>query len=497
MSEILPEDTEEGARQSAFRAGYRTGFGDGFEAADKVHEATDKKEKADDRKPDDADAKDAKSEDKDAEKKDEKKDGKDSKDAKDDGKPPLWKRPLFVLVALVVVIALIVIGTIVLIDSRRHETTDDAFVDGATSQIAAQAAGRVTKLYVADNQEVHRGDPLVDIDTADIQAKVDQAKAGVLTAQSQAQQAAAQVEGQRAAAAQAAATARQAEAENVNAQQDLARFKGVDPDAVSRQQYDQAVAQARAAKAKADAAHATEGTAQAQVKAAVANVGVAQAQVATAAADLEAANNQLGYAHVVAPIDGRVTKRAVDVGNVISVGQPILAIVSDNLWVTANYKETQLKKMRLHQAVTIKIDAVPDVKFEGHVDSFQRATGAFFSALAVRERDRQLREGDAARAGQDHVRPPGGAEEVSGRAGHVGQAQRLGRLGDAAWRAAPPRRCRAPRRAGTTRGSSRWWCRWRPSWRCWTPPSPTCRCATSPAGSARARTRRRGSSRAT
>ena len=385
MSEILPEDAEEGARQSAFRAGYRTGFGDGFDAADKVHEASKQKDdKSGDKKKDDD--KDAKSDDK-KDGKSEAKDGKDGnnkddKDKKDDdGKPPLWKRPAFVLAAIVVVIALIVVGTIALIDSRHHETTDDAFIDGNASQIAAQAAGRVSHLYVNDNQFVHRGDPLVDIATADIDAKVDQAKAGVLTAQSQAQQAIAQVEGQKANAAQAAATARQAEAEYTNAQQDLARFKGVDPDAVSRQQVDQAVAQARSAKAKLDAAHASEGTAQAQVKAAQANVAVAQAQVATAQADLETANIQLGYAHVVAPIDGRVTKRAVDVGNVISIGQPILAIVSDDLWVTANYKETQLKKMRVNQAVAIEIDAVPGVKFAAHVQSFQRAAGSYFSAL--------------------------------------------------------------------------------------------------------------------
>jgi len=379
MTESLAEDAEEGARQSAFRAGYRTGFGDGFEAADKVHEATKKKDaeprKDDESKGDDKkDADQKKPDDKDGEKKD------DDKDKKDD-KPPLWKRPLFVLVAIVVIIALIVIGTIFFIESRHHETTDDAFIDGNTSQVAAQAAGRVTHLYVDDNQLVHRGDPLVDIDAADVRAKVDQAKAGVLTAQSQAQQALAQVEGQKANAAQAAAAARQAQAENTNAQQDLARFKGVDPDAVSRQQVDQAVAQARAAAAKVDAARATEGTAQAQVKAALANVAVAQAQVATAQAELETASNQLGYTHVLAPIDGRVSKRSVDVGNVIAVGQPVLAIVGDNLWVTANFKETQLKKMRVNQAVTVEIDAVPDVKFAAHVQSFQRAAGSYFSAL--------------------------------------------------------------------------------------------------------------------
>jgi membrane fusion protein, multidrug efflux system len=221
----------------------------------------------------------------------------------------------------------------------------------------------------------------VDIDAADVTAKVDQARAGVLTAQSQARQALAQVEGQKANAAQATATARQVEAENTRAQQDLARFKGVDPDAVARQQYDQAVAQARTARARVEAAQAAEGTAAAQVKAAQANVGAAQAQVATAQADLEAARLQLGYTHVVAAIDGRITRRSVDVGNVIAIGQPILAIVGDNLWVTANYKETQLKKMRVSQAATIRIDAVPDVKFPGHVQSFQRAAGSYFSAL--------------------------------------------------------------------------------------------------------------------
>jgi len=239
----------------------------------------------------------------------------------------------------------------------------------------------VTRLYVDDNQPVHRGDVLVDISTADIDAKVAQAKAGVLTAQSQVQTAQAQVEGQKANAAQAAAAARQAQAEAANAQQDLARFKDVDPDAVSRQQYDQAVARARSAQAKVDAARATEGTAQAQVRAAQAEVAVAQAQVATAQADLATADIQRGYAHVVAPIDGRVTKRAVDVGNVIAIGQPILAIVSDDLWVTANYKETQLKKMHVGQPVSMEIDAVPGVKFAGHVQSFQRAAGSFFSAL--------------------------------------------------------------------------------------------------------------------
>ena len=365
------QDAEEAARQSAFRAGYRTGFGDGFEAADKVHDAAKDAPAGDAKKPDEAGPGDAAKKD----------DGKQAEDTKDDGGPPLYRRPLVVLVVIVAVIAAIVVATLFFVRSREREVTDDAFVDGQASQIAAQAAGRVTRLLVTDNQQVRRGELLLEIDSSDLQAKVDQAQAGVLTAESRRDQAAAQVAGQKANAVQAAAGARQAEAESTNAQQELARFKGVDPDAVSRQQYDQAVAQARAARAKLDAAQGAERAAQAQVKAAEAQVRVAEAQIATARADLEAARLQLGYTHVVAPIDGRVTRRAVEVGNVIPVGQPLLALVGDQLWITANYKETQLAKMRAGQAVAIRVDAFPDLKFAGKVDSIQRATGSYFSLL--------------------------------------------------------------------------------------------------------------------
>ena len=194
------QDAEEGARQSAFRAGYRTGFGDGFEAADKVHEA------AADATKDKVEAKKAGS-DKPAE---DKSDGGEDEGAKkrNGSKPPLYKRPLVVLVAIAVVIAAIVAATLFFLHARSHETTDDAFVDGQASQIAAQAAGRVTALHIVDNQQVKRGDPLVDIDAADVQAKVDQAQAGLLTAQGQREQAVAQVAGQQAGAAQDCRAAR-------------------------------------------------------------------------------------------------------------------------------------------------------------------------------------------------------------------------------------------------------------------------------------------------
>ncbi len=298
-----------------------------------------------------------------------------------DGKKPLWKRPLFVLAVLVVVIAAVVAALLFLRHARHHATTDDAFIDGHASQVAAQVAGRVTRLYVRDNQAVKAGDALVDIDAADVQARVDQAQAQVLDAQARVVQAQGQVQAQRGQAAEATATVRQAQAEAANADEDLARYRRVDPDAVATQQSDAALARARTAHARVDAARSSVAAAAAQVKAAEAQVAVARAAVATATANLHALTLQVGYTHVVAPIDGRVARRAVEVGHVIAAGQPLMAVVGDDQWVTANYKETQLKHMRPGLPVTFKIDAVPDVVFTGHVESIQRATGAYFSML--------------------------------------------------------------------------------------------------------------------
>jgi membrane fusion protein, multidrug efflux system len=375
--------------QSSYRFGYRTGFGDGFDAAKEAgaadakrdHEKKPSAEKkpegdqpADGKKPDDKKS--------DGEESDgEESDNKEGNDKKGDGKPPLYKRPVVVLIVIVVVLALIIGGVLFWRQSRRHESTDDAFVDGRASQMAAQVAGRVTKLYVTDNQTVKAGDPLLEIDASDVQARLDQARAQTLQAESQAAQAEAQLEGQRANALQAQAAVRQAEAETNNAAQDLARFRGVDPDAVSRQQYDSAFANARSARARLDAQRSAAAAASAQVRAAQAQVRVAQANVETSRASGASAELQLSYTHVVAPTDGRVTRRSVEVGNVISVGQALLAIVGNDLWVTANYKETQLTEMRIGQPVEVQVDAFPDVKFAAHVDSIQRGTGSYFSML--------------------------------------------------------------------------------------------------------------------
>ncbi len=351
-----------------YRSGYRDGFRDGFgEAGSQKQQEAKKKEEGEGGDKDDA-GKDAKKDD-------------DKQGGKEDGKPPLYKRSFAVAAILLVVLAILIGGIVFWRHSKHHETTDDAFIDGQASQVAAQVAGRVTKLHVTDNQHVNVGDPLVDIDSRDNDARLAQARGQLAQAEGQVEEAAAQVAVRRAAVAESEANGRQAEAELTKAIQDLARYRDVNPDAVARQQVDAAVSSERTARAKRDSARMSVRSARAQVDAALAQVRSGQAQVAASRANVDAASLQNSYTHVVAPIAGRVSRRTVEPGNVINVGQNLMALVGDALWVTANYKETQLTEMKPGQSVEIVVDAYPDVTFRGHVDSIQRATGAYFSML--------------------------------------------------------------------------------------------------------------------
>lgn len=365
-----------------FRNGYRQGFRDGVADAHDIRQQPGQAKQPDDSGADKGGSDDKSDDKKDGDKKDGEKDGHEKDgDDKDDGKPPLYKRPLVVLLVLAVLLAAIIGAILFWRHSKHHESTDDAFVDGQASTVSAQAPGRVTTLYVTDNQVVKAGDPLIDIDPSDIQARVDQSRAQLASAESQFAQATATVAGQRANVLQAAAATRQSVAQSVQSEADLQRYRTVEPDAVARQQVDSAEASAAVAKARVDASRSSERAAVAQVESALAQVRSANASIETARANLAAAELQLSYVHVVAPVDGRVTRRSIQVGNVISVGQALLSLVQPQMWVTANYKETQLTKMRVGQQVKIKVDAFPDVDFNGRIDSFQSGTGAYFSML--------------------------------------------------------------------------------------------------------------------
>jgi membrane fusion protein, multidrug efflux system len=291
------------------------------------------------------------------------------------------KRILGLVIGAIVLGALVIAGTLYWLNARHFESTDDASVDAYSTQMASRVAGQVTKLLFADNQHVRAGDTLVLIDPRDFQAKLDQAKAQQASAEATLQQSRAQVVVQQANVDQATANVSVSEADLLQARQDYDRFHAINPHAVTRQQIDAATATFHSAQAKLEASRQTVGGAQAQVHAAQAQELAAQASLQQAEANTRAAELQLSYCTIVAPVAGIVTHRSVDAGNYVNAGQPLFALVQDDRWVTANFKETQLASIRPGQDVDISIDAVPSVIFHGKVDSFQAGTGTVFSTL--------------------------------------------------------------------------------------------------------------------
>ncbi len=313
----------------------------------------------------------------------------DDNDQDDDGdddkksKPPMprWKKLLYWAIGIAVVVVLIIGAVIYYLYSRQFETTDDAFIDGYLSRVSAQASGRVSKLLVIDNQQVQAGQALLEIDPKDYQARLNQALATEAQARASVLQAQAQVALQQATIGEQQANLVVAQANLSQAQQDLRRFRSVDPRAIAQQQVTNQGQQTKGAQARVDAAKQTVDAAVAQRDAAIAQVTAAEAQLRQASAQAAQAQINLGYTTVYASQDGRVTQRTVDVGNYVSPGQALMAVVPSEVWITANFKETQLNLMRVGQPVAISLDAYPGAKLTGHVNSFSRATGTVFSTL--------------------------------------------------------------------------------------------------------------------
>jgi membrane fusion protein, multidrug efflux system len=285
------------------------------------------------------------------------KDGDDNSDGnKDDAKPHFYQSSWFKIAIIIILVVLVSAGILWWLDARQYEDTDDAFIDTHIVHIAPQIAGQLTAMLVDDNQLVHRGDVIAQINPQDAQAKLTQAQAQGAQAQTQYEQALA---GQAGALAQAQ-----------NAANDLARYRSLqttNPHAVAQQQVDQAVAADRNTRA--------------QVASAAAQVAGAKAQIKTIEAQIATAQINLGYTQITAPVDGHVTQRNAAVGNYVTPGQDLMTIVPLQLWVTANFKETQLTLMRPGQKVTVTADACSDTPINGHVDSIQRGAGQAFGIL--------------------------------------------------------------------------------------------------------------------
>ena len=298
------------------------------------------------------------------------------------GKTPPNKRVL----AIVGIIALVAIGAGGRMWYRSHHyvETENAYVTGRVHQVSSRVAGVVTKVLVDDNQMVKAGDVLAELDPADHRVRIEQIEAQIVSMQQQVGQADAQLLQTRAQAAAAGAQIKQAEAQLVRARQDAERFGQLYNDtmkAVSKAEVDASSAARAGAVADVAARRDNAAAAQAQIGAAEAGRDVLKAQVKVLQAQLKDAQQQLGYNRIVAPTDGRVGRRSVEVGARVQAGQAMLAVVEDNVWVVANFKETQLAGLQPGQAVSLEVDALPDHHLVGRVDSFAPASGNQFALL--------------------------------------------------------------------------------------------------------------------
>jgi len=305
----------------------------------------------------------------------------------EEDKPPkkgLKERPILVAVIIGVLVLAAVGGLIFWLIARNYESTDDAFIDTHIVRLAPQVSGRVTQVLVGDNQAVNAGQPLIAIDSADLETRVAQAKAQEAQAEAQVDNARVQIAVNEAAYQQALAEVDAASAPAQNAAQDLARYRrlrALNPAAVDQQQLDQLESQARQTGAQYDAAVRAARAKAEQVRASRTQVTSGEDQERAAQSQLNEANINFGYARIAAPLAGHVAQKTVAVGNYVEPGTQLMAIVPLKIWVTANFKETQLDLMRAGQKVTIKVDACPQDKIKGHVDSIQRGAGQAFSIL--------------------------------------------------------------------------------------------------------------------
>ncbi len=298
------------------------------------------------------------------------------------------RRPIVIGVVILVLLLGVLGGLYYYLANKNIEDTDDAFTDGRAIQIAPQIAGQVVSLDVTDNQFVRKGDALIHIDPRQYINTRDQNQATLDTAKAQlsGQKLNAEVAKKNFPAALQAAQANldAAKASLVQRQADFARQKSLPRQATTQQDVDAATSNLQNAQAQvllmqsrvvqAEPVQQQIGETEAQVRQLSGQGEQAQAQLAQA-------NLNLSYTVVRAPQDGWITKRNVEKGNYVTAGQQIFSIVSPDVWVTANFKETQLNLMRSGQSVIITVDAYPTLKLRGHVDSIQSGSGSRFSAF--------------------------------------------------------------------------------------------------------------------
>ena len=290
------------------------------------------------------------------------------------------RRQVLVITALIV--AAIVGAAAYWLNTSGYESTDDAFIDARTVSISAQVGAAIVDVPVTDNQLVEAGAVLVRLDDRDYRAQVDQAKAQVDQAKATVANIDAQVTAQQARIDQADKQTAQAEAALTFAQQQEKRYTAlVQKGAGTVEQAQQYASNLLQGQANYAAAQANKAATEKQLPVLGAQRETAQAQMEQARAALEQAEANLSRTQITAPVAGRVTRLTAAKGNYAAVGQALMMFVPRDVWVTANFKETQLLNVRPGDPVDIRIDTFPHRIFKGHVDSIQAGSGTAFSLL--------------------------------------------------------------------------------------------------------------------
>ena len=311
-------------------------------------------------------------------------------------KPSFWKRRPVVVIGTCLLALLFIWGFGKLAASFSHESTDDAFLAADIVSIAPKVSGEVKEVYVKDNQVVKAGDPLLQIDPRDYDTALAQKKAAQSASDANTKVIESSLKMLTVQIATAKETARQSEAQAaadkanaLKASEDLKRAQDlIERKIIAPQEFDTAQANAvaatntwKASEAKAASDRSKIDEAEAQLEAGASALDRAVAQARQSAVDVKLSDLNLSYTKIVAPASGRITRKAVEPGDYVQIGQRLMAVVPTNIWVVANFKETQLQKIRVGQPAEIYVDSVGGRAFAGRVQSIQAGSGAAFSLL--------------------------------------------------------------------------------------------------------------------
>ncbi|MCQ4311883.1 HlyD family secretion protein [Pseudomonas stutzeri] len=296
--------------------------------------------------------------------------------------PAQLKRRLFIFIALVLLVAAAFFAHWYLV-GRHYEHTDNAYVQGEITRISSQLAARIEQVHVRDNQHVKPGDLLVTLEPGDFRLAVEQARANLAIREAELAQARSRLaqQGSLITASKASVGAAQANLERT--QVDLSRVEALrKPGFVSEERVTTLSADARVARSQRQKAEADLDAQRQQIEALEADIKRLQAQIASARAEIEQAELNLGRSEIRSPISGIVGQRSARNGQYVPVGAYLMSIVPDEeIWVQANFKETQIGRMHAGQSAELTFDSFPDTPIEGRVESLFPASGAQFSLL--------------------------------------------------------------------------------------------------------------------